>query len=284
MPNPSPEAKRRRARRTQAVLLAAILLGLGAAANSEAATGTWQTDAAVGTSEVAYTLTFTCTGAAAVCDPLNAYSDTQVSTLTGAATLGFDADADTIRFDEDSQQDVGLGPAPAFVTMAGSDLIFAGLALFGVPEVVDPMVFSIDDPAIAVPGLDLSTPGTHPFSTTMTWGGQGDVVGDLALLVPEIRVAPGPVSVTGTLVVLGDVDVDGMVEYEIQDLAATSSSTDQYVEGTIVVDVHVTAVLNANLSGEVPSGPAPPVPGLGLGGALALAGGLLASGLRAARG
>ena len=259
----------------------ALLLGLSIwlAGVAGADTGTWQTDAAVGPSEVSYTLTFTCTGAAVVCDPLNAYSDTQISALTGAATLDIDTALETIQFDQDSLQDVGAGPAPAFVTLDGSDLTFAGLALFGIPEVQAPVVFSTDNPPIAVTGLDLLAPGSYPISTTLTWGGLGDVVGDLALTIPEIQVTPAPTSVTGTLVVLGDVDMDGLSEYEIHDLTATTTSVDQYVEGTLVVDVHVTAVLSANLSGEMQGTVAPPVPLAGLPGVGLLACLLASSGV-----
>lgn len=249
-------------------------------------TAPWQTDPLVGPSEVTYTLTFTCTGLAAICDPLNAYSDTQVSTLTDAATLQLDADADTLQFDQDGTQDLddGMGPIPTYVSLAGSDLTFAGLALFGIPEVVNPVVFSADQPLITLAGLELLPPGSYAISTTMLWGGVADVIGDLSLLLPGIVVTPSPVSVTGTLEVLGDVDLDGQIEFEIRDLQATTQSTDQYVEpGVATVDVHVTADLLANLSGEVAAPAVPPVPMLGLPGAMALIGLLGGLGLRHAR-
>jgi len=251
----------------------AMLLAAHAAA---AGTGSWQTDANVGPSTVSYTLTFTCTGPAAVCDPLNAYSDTQVSTLDDAATLQLDDLADTLQFDQDGTQDLGdgNGPIPTYLALAGSDMTFAGLALFGVPEVVNPIVFSADQPLVPLAGLELLPAGTYPISTTMSWGGIADVVGDLALLVPTIVVTPTAVSVTGTLEILGDVDSDGAVEYEIRDLQASTVSTDQYTESGLVVDVHVAASLVANLSGEI-AAPAP-VPALGAPALAALAA-LLAS-------
>ncbi len=240
-------------------LALALTPALAPAAQAEIAT--WQTDAAVGPSEVSYTLSFTCTGPAAVCDPLNAYSDTQISTLGGAATLQLDPVADTLQFDPDGTVDLGdgMGPVPTHLALSGSDMTFAGLALFGIPEVESPLVFSVDQPLIPLTGLELLPPGTYPISSTMSWGGVANVVGDLALLIPEIVVTPAPVAVTGTLEILGDVDTDGLIEFEIRNLQATTSSTDQYVEGTIVVDVEVTAVLVAHLSGEV-AGTVPPVP------------------------
>jgi hypothetical protein len=266
--------------------LAACLVGfvaLSTAGAAGAAPATWQTDGAVGVNQVSYTLTFTCAGPTSVCDPLNAYSDTQVSTLTGGAGLDLDADLDALQFDTDSLQDVGLGPAPAYLTLVGSDLIFAGLPLFGVPEVVAPEVFSTDNPVVALTGLELPAPGSYPFVTQMTWGGHGDVVGDLAAVIPEIQVNPALVPVSGTLVVLGDVDFDGQVEFEIRDLQADTTSVEQYVEGTLVIDVHVSASLLANLSGEIEGDAPPPVPVLG-GVAAGLLGVLLgAFGMRSAR-
>ncbi len=261
------------------LLAAAWSLALPAAADI----GTWQTDPSVGPSEVSYTLTFTCTGNAAICDPLNAYSDTQISTLGDGATLELDAVADTLQFDQDGTQDLGdgMGPIPTYLSLAGSDMTFAGLALFGVPEVTNPVVFSADQPLIPIAGLELLPPGTYAISTTMSWGGVADVVGNLALLIPEIVVTPSPVAVTGTLEILGDVDSDGAIEFEIQNLQATTQSTDQYVEGTVVVDVHVTAALVANLSGEL-AAPAP-VPLLGAAALAALCALLAAAGAHALR-
>ena len=258
------------------LLAGTLLLAMQAAAD----TGTWQTDANVGPSTVSYTLSFTCIGPAAVCDPLNAYSDTQVSTLGDSATLQLDDVADTLQFDQDSSQDLddGMGPIPAYATLAGTDMTFAGLALFGVPEVVDPVVFSADQPLVPVTGLELLPPGTYPISATMSWGGVADVVGDVSLLVPRIVVTPAPVSVTGTLEILGDVDFDGLVEYEIRDLQATAQSTDQFTEPGLVVDIHVTAALVANLSGEV-AAPATTVPVLGMPALLGLGALLGASGI-----
>lgn len=266
------------------VLLAAPLLVFAWAWPATAAdTGTWQTDAAVGPSQVSYTLSFTCIGPAAVCDPLNAYSDTQVSTLGDAATLQLDVVADTLQFDADGVQDLddGMGPVPTYLSLAGSDMTFAGLALFGIPEVVGPVVFAVDQPLVPLAGLELLPPGSYPISTTMTWGGVADVVGDLSLLLPRIVVAPAPVTLTGTLEILGDVDSDGFVEYELQDLQATTQTTDQYDEPGLVLDVHVTASLVANLSGEV-AAPVAPVPALGAPALLALATSLGSLGLRRA--
>ena len=101
------------------------LLAAWTASAASAAPAIWQTDGSVGVSQVSYTLTFDCTGPSAVCDPLNVYSDTQVSTLTGGAGLDLDADLDALQFETDGLQDVGSGPAPAYLTLLGSDLTFA---------------------------------------------------------------------------------------------------------------------------------------------------------------
>jgi hypothetical protein len=268
-------------------LAAGTLLATGTllAGPVAADTGSWQTDPSVGPSEVSYTLTFTCFGPASVCDPLNAYSDTQVSTLTDTATLQLDEVADTLQFDPDSTQDLddGAGPIPAHLTLAGSDLTFAGVPLFGVPEVTSPVVFATDQPLIPLPGLELLPPGTYPISTTMSWGGVADVVGNISLLLPRIVVTPAAVAVTGTLEILGDVDSDGAIEYEIRDLQASTQATDQYDESGLVVDIHVTADLVANLSGEV-AAPVAPVPGLAAPALWALGVLLGSTGLSRARG
>lgn len=259
----------------RALTLATLIAAAFATATSPALADTvpWQTDPNVGASEVSYTLTFTCTGLAVVCDPLNAYADTQVSTLGDAATLQLDAATDSLQFDQDGTADLddGLGPIPTYLSLAGSDMTFAGIALFGIPEVEAPIVFSADQPLITVAGLELLPPGSYAISTTMMWGGVADVVGDVSLLLPRIVVTPAPVSVTGTLEILGNIDADDAIEYEIRNLQATTQSTEQYVEpGVAVVDVHVTATLVANLSGEIQSTIAPPVPALGLPAAIGL--------------
>lgn len=257
---------------TRTSVLVSMLLTSGAAI---AAPGTWQTDTDVGPSQVSYRLTFTCTGPVAVCDALNGYDDTQISTLSDGATLQIDDVLETLQFDIDGNVDLddGMGPVPTSPSLAGSDMVFAGIALFGVPEVVNPVVFSGDQPLVALPGLTLQTPGVHPISTQMNWGGIADVIGTLSGILPKIVVSPASVPVTGTLEVLGDTDSNGFVEYEIQGLQATAQSTDQYTEpgSGLVVDIHVTADLLLNLSGEAPA-PSAPVPVLSAAGVLGLVG------------
>jgi hypothetical protein len=234
--------------------------------------GTWATDAGVGANEVVYTLDLTCPNTSFVCDLIDGYSEQDVSTVTGAGTLQLDDAVEQFQFDSDSSQDVGSGLQPAYATLTGTDVVFPNIAFAGVPEITDILVFALSNPQIAAPGLDLSTPGDHAFSQTISYSGSGLVIGDLEFLLgPAIVVPPDDIVVSGTFRALGDVGNDGTLDYEIRDMTATFSLQNATTIGGEAVSVDVTADMTLNLAGEVDSGAIPAVPGLGPLGLAALA-------------
>jgi hypothetical protein len=248
--------------------LCALLIGLSNSAL--AAPATWQTDAGVGPNEVVYTLELICPNPGFVCDLIDGYVDADTSTVTGAGSFQLDALLGELQFDQDSSQDVGSGPQPAYLTLAGSDVAFANVPFAGVPQIRDLLVFALSSPLIPVVGFDLATPGDYPFAQMLSYSGSGTVFGDLEFVLgPAIVVPPSNIAVNGTFRVLGDVDMDGFTEYELVDVTASFSFQNLTTIGGEVVVVDVTADLTVNLSGETQAPPAP-VPVLGLLGTLLL--------------
>lgn len=261
-------------------LLAFALLGVAGGA----AAAPWATDAAVGPNEVDVTIQIACPAAGFVCSQVDGYSDTQTSTLTGGATFLLDETNAQIQFDMDDTQDVGSGPQDTYLTMAGTDLTFAGIPFAGIPEIINLFVFSVTSPVIDVPGLDIGTPGDYAFSTTLDYASVSETTGDLEFILPDIVLSPTAVVVSGTFRVLGDIDTDGMVEYEIRDIAATLALQTNGTIGGEAVTIDVTADLTANLSGEVMGPPPEEVPALGTIATGVLMAGLVGLGVRAQRG
>jgi hypothetical protein len=249
-----------------------LLLSLPISAN--AAPGTWQTDAGVGPNEIVFTLDLTCSNPGFVCDLIDGYSDQDTSLITGNGGLQIDDLLDEIQFDQDSVQDVGSGTQPAYLTMAGSDLTFANIAFAGVPEITNLLVFALSNPIISVPGFLLETPGDYPFSQSISYSGLGTVIGNLEFVLgPNIIVPPTDVVVSGTLRVLGDIDFDAKIEYELIDLTGTFGFQNATTIGGESVLINLTADMTANLSGETddPNPQIIDVPMLGAPGLLVLA-------------
>jgi hypothetical protein len=243
-----------------AAALAAMLSWLGIGVPTPVAAETWTTDALVGVNQVEFTIDITCPATSFVCDLIDGYSDTRFSTLSGAGGLVFDSVAQSIHFGTDGLQDVGAGPQPAFFTLSGTPMTFATIPFAGIPEIENLLVFSLSDVPIDVPGLSLVAPGDYPFSVLLGEAATADVIGDLELSLPDIVVPAQTVTLAGVVRVLGNVDADSWVEYELLDVTA---SLDLQLPGNIggePVDIDVTASLTANLSGEAPGPTA--VPGL----------------------
>jgi hypothetical protein len=242
-------------------LAAAAMTWAGAAL---AAPATWQTDGAVGPNEVVYTLQLGCANPGFVCSLVDGYVDSDVSTVVGSGTFALDALLGELQFDSESSQDVGAGPQPAYLTMSGSDVLFANVPFAGVPEITNVLVFALSNPIITAVGFDLLTPGDYPFSQIVRYSGSGTVFGDLEFtLGPSIVVPPSDITLSGTLRVLGDVDLDGNVEYELRDVTGSFAfqNTTTISGESVVVDV--AASLTANLSGETAGPPVAPVPLMG---------------------
>jgi hypothetical protein len=175
---------------------------------------------------------------------------------------------------------VGAGAQPIYNLLTGSNMTFASIPFAGVPEITSLLVFATTDPPLDVVGLSLLQPGDYPLSGSVDYASLGDVVGDLELILPDIVVPPQTVMLSGTLRVLGDVDADDLVEYEVRDLTASLALQFPGLIGGENVDVDVVSTLTANLSGEA----AAPilVPLLGGAGLWLLAGGLTLVGGRCA--
>ena len=243
--------------------------------------GTWTTDAGVGSSSLAVTIQVSCPTTSFVCNTVNGYADSQNSTLSGSGGLVVDTLASSLRFETDGNEDWGLGPQPVYNLLSGTGMTFVNIPFAGVPEIASLVVFATADSLIAVPGFIDLLPGDYAFSQTIPYASLVDIIGDLELNLPDIVMPPQNVVVTGSLHVLGDIDLDTLVEYELRNLSAVLTVLQPGNIGGEPVAIAITSALNANLSGEV-AGPVA-VPALGSVATLLLAGGLALMGIRKTR-
>lgn len=261
-------------------VLVAILLLLPAGA-ARAQTGTWATDPGVGSNSLTVTIQVSCAAPSFTCSLVDGYADTQVSTLSGSGTLAIDVPQGLLQFDTDGQLDWGIGPQPVYELLTGSTITFVSIPFAGAPQIANSQVFAAANPLIPVPNFQHLTPGDYPFSQSIPYASLADVVGDMELNVPDIVVPPQSVLLAGTLRVLGNVDLDPFIEYELINLSAVLSIQQPGNIGGEPVTLSVTSALTANLSGEV-EGPVA-LPALGGVGLLVLSAGLALIGGRAAR-
>lgn len=248
---------------------------------SFAQTGTWVTDAAVGSSQLGVTIQVSCPATSFVCSLVDGYANTRVSTLSGSGGLLVDAALGTLRFESNGLQDWGIGMQPVFSLMSGTGMTFESIPFAGAPEIASLLVFAGSDPLIPIPGFSSLEPGVYAFSQSIPYAVLADIVGDLELNVPDIVIAPQSVSVTGTYRVFGDFDLDGNIEYELRNLSAALSIQQPGNIGGEPVTIAITSALTANLSGEV-AGPVV-LPALGGLATLLLSGAMALLGIRAAR-
>jgi hypothetical protein len=225
--------------------------------------GTWATDAGVGSNDLDVTIQISCPAPSFVCSLVDGYANTQTSTLNGSGGLVVDAGFGTLRFENDGVQDWGTGPQPVYNLLTGSGVTFASVPFAGAPQLASLLVFASSDPLIPVPGFSDLGPGDYPFSQSIPYASLADIVGDMELNVPDIVSPPQSVQLSGTLRVLGDPDLDGMVEYELTQFSAVQSLQQPGNIGGEPVTISITSSLNANLSGEV-AGPVA-LPALGAG-------------------
>jgi hypothetical protein len=233
------------------VSLAAVLALLTAPSLARALGGVWATDGSVGVNQVDYRLQLTCPATSLVCSLVDGYDDTQTSTMSGSGTLSLEPVAGTFMVKTDSSQDVGSGLQPAHLTLSGADLTYANIPFAGVPELVNILVFALTNPAVAPTALDLGATGDYPFSEMISYSGLAEVVGDLEFILPGIVVPPDDVLVSGVFRVLGDLDSDGAVDFEVRDVTGTFTLQSPATIGGESVTVDITADMTLNLRGDL---------------------------------
>jgi len=230
----------------------------------------WQTDAVVGPSEVDITLDLLCMGGGLVCDLLDSYADTQTAGLSGGGDIDIDDVADTLQFQQDSSQDLGMGPIPAYATTTASDLTFAEIPFTGVPMTQAGVVFATTNPPISVPGLDLTAPGNYPFSGAADYAVIADIVGDLDVYIPMLIVPPGSLTLSGVLTVRPD----GAVE--LRNVVGTLNYQDTVALLGEMPTLMVDSDLTLNISVETPPIMIP-IPALSRGGLVLLVASMIAA-------
>jgi len=97
----------------------------------------------------------------------------------------------------------------------------------------------------------------------MSYSALADVVGDLEFILPGIVVPPNEIPVSGVLGVLGDVDLDGRIEYELRGVTGSFAYQVPSTIGGEPVTIQVSGQLTANLAGETLTVQPIPTPALG---------------------
>ena len=239
-----------------------------------ATTGTWQTDAAVGVNQIEMTVEVDCPSAGFICQQVDDYSDSRISALSGSGSLEIDDVAGTLRFLTDGDVDLGFGAQPSYASLDGEDLEFAYIPFAGIPQFANLVVFATSAPLISPSGFSSLATGEYLISETVPYAALADVIGDLEFNVPDLVIPEQDVVLTGFFRVLGDTDLDGFVEYEI-DLSVSLLVVQPAQIGGQAVQISVTSQMTNHFSGTVAQ--ALPVPLLGMTGSLLLAAGLCLS-------
>lgn len=257
--------------RFSGILLVSFLLWSGSA---HATPGTWQTDGAPGANQVVMTVQVQCPSSGFICDQVDGYSDTRTSTLSGSGSMEIDDGAGTIQFLTDGDVDLGFGVQPSFAFLTGEDLEFNYIPFAGIPEFVNLEIFATAAPLISPSGFSSLAAGNHPITATVPYAALADVIGDLEFNVPDLVVPEQDVVLTGLFRVLGDTDLDGFVEYEVE-LATGLLLVQSAQIGGEPVQISVSTQWTTHFSGRVAQ--ALPVPVLGFAGMALLASGILLS-------
>ena len=141
-------------------------------------------------------------------------------------------------------------------------------------EFVNLEIFATAAPLISPSGFSSLAAGNHPITATVPYAALADVIGDLEFNVPDLVVPEQDVVLTGLFRVLGDTDLDGFVEYEVE-LATGLLLVQSAQIGGEPVQISVSTQLTTHFSGRVAQ--ALPVPVLGFAGMALLASGILLS-------
>jgi len=204
------------------------------------------------------------------------YDQTQVSTLTGTGAAYLDDVSNTIRLSSDA------GGTSSLLHFTGSPVTYTGIPTLPPVTTTSITVDATDAPAASAPSMNLSTPpegSLGSYGLAFAGMSMGMIGTTDNLTVGTISVPPTPITVTGTLVELGDTDADSRPEFLLQNLHGTLTSTSSFPAGGGLVTIHstITATFDVNMRGE--SLQAVPEPGT----ALLLAGGLAALGAASRR-
>lgn len=238
-------------------LVALLLVASASAATAEILP--WS-DRPTFVNRVDYTLDISCSGTGLVCEALDAYTDTQLASVSGSGEVDLDLVAGTLQFLQDGTQDVGSGPQASYATLDVADLVFAEIPFVGAPATEGGVVF-----ALANPIFDAGTPlsvGTHPISVLVSYAALADIVGPVDAYIPEIQQGPTDVLLSGELEVTALLPGGG-IAYSLNDLTGTlqvSNPTTLLGEDVVVT---VTADMTLNLSGNNFTPGFTPLPALG---------------------
>ena len=236
----------------------AMSLALVAAGTAQADTGTWTTDPTVGATALTVTLQVSCPSSSFICSQIDGYSDTQVTTLTGAGQIDVDDVAGTIQFLSDGDVDLGSGVQPVYNRLGGGALTFAYLPFAGIPRLESLQAFTTADTPWSPADWSAWSSGDFPVSVTLPYSIKADVVGDLEFNVPDLSLPPQNVNTAGTWRVLEGLNPEGQIAYQLIGLETTVSHSQaaQILGEPVTLDL--TLALASNLSGS--AGAPAPVP------------------------
>jgi len=201
-----------------------------------------------GTNTLSLRVRLTCSGS--LCGLVgfgSAYDQTQTSTLSGSTGSYLDDGANTIRFSSDAAGTTDL------LTLTGSNVTFSGIPVLGNVTTTSIAVSANNAPVSGAAGMDLRIPPESPLSSyALSFLGYeiGAAVTTDNGTLPSIDLPPTPIDAIGTLVELGDADLDNKPELAVQDLRGAFSVTSSTAISGVTINAQFWATFTLNLIGE----------------------------------
>lgn len=200
----------------------------------------------------------TCTGS--LCGLVgfgSAYDSTQTSTLTG--TVGGYLDPG-VSF----QPSTDLAGTTDLLNLTGTNVTFASIPVLGTINTTSISVFANNAPSSAVPALSFA--GYQIGANVTTDNGT----------LPSLSLPASPLNALGTLVSLGDTDLDTNPEFQLQNVRGAFNFVSQTAISGVTIRATFWATFTLNFLGEARPIPEPTS-------LLLVGGGLIGFGVAAAR-
>ncbi len=175
------------------------------------------------------------------------YDQTQTSTLTGTAGSYIDDTANTIQFSSDA------GGTTDLAALTGSNITFAGIPVLGNVSTTSISVYATNAPVSNVAGMDLRIPPDSPldsYALAMAGYSLGANITTNNGTLPSISLPPTPINAVGTLVELGDGDLDLKPSFQVQNLRGAFSVISSTAVSGVTINATFWATFTLNLIGE----------------------------------
>ncbi len=200
------------------------------------------------TNQVSLRVRLTCTGSLCSLAGFGSpYDQTQVSQLSGNVGSYIDDSANTIRFSSDA------GGTTDLLNLTGTNVTFAGIPVLGNVTTLSINVFSNNAPVSNVAGMDLRIPPDSPLSSyalALAGYGIGANITTNNATLPSISLPATPINANGTLVELGDGDLDNKPSFRVQNLNGALQVVSSTSVSGVTINATFWATFTLNLIGE----------------------------------